>query len=101
VAAFFTALLLFIGYTLGVGFFIVALLKPVFPNNVGFWIHNGFPLLGAEFPAPPGVQPMGGYAIMPICFVLGLAVLVGTHVAARRWVASVRERLKGQRAAGV
>jgi uncharacterized membrane protein len=93
ITAFFTALLLFTGYGVGASFFVVALLKPIFPNNVGVWFHHGFPALGAQFPAPEGAAPLGGYAIVPISFVIGLAVLIATHRAARRWIARVRERL--------
>ena len=101
VAGFLMAWLLFAGYAVGVGFFIVGVLKPIFPNNTGLWINHGFPTLGAQFPAPEGVAPMGGYAIIPICFALGLAVLVATHIAARRWVARMRERLRSLRPSSV
>ena len=94
VLAFFTAWLLFAGYAVGLGFFVVGVLKPIFPNNVGLWILEGFPTLGARFPAPEGVEPMGGYAIIPICFAVGLAVLIFTHLAARRWISRLRERIR-------
>ena len=98
VAAFFTAWLLFAGYAVGLGFIIVGVLKPIFPNNTGLWIHNGFPTLGAQFPAPEGVTPLGGYAIIPICFAVGLGALVFTHIAARRWIARLRERMASRSA---
>ena len=98
VAGFFTALLLFVGYGVGWGFVAIALLKPIFPKNVGIWFTNGFPVFGAQFPAPDGAAPLGGYAIIPISFVLGLAVLIGTHRMARRWIAGLRERLARTRA---
>ena len=94
VTAFFTALLLFVGYSLGVGFLAVGILKPIFPNNVGLWFLNGLPVFGAQFPAPAGEVPLGGYAIIPICFVIALGVLVSTHKLARRWIADLRERLR-------
>lgn len=94
VTAFFTALLLFVGYSLGVGFLAVGILKPIFPTNVGLWFVNGLPAFGAQFPAPPGTAPLGGYAIIPICFLMALAILVGTHKLARRWIAGLRERLR-------
>jgi len=83
------ALMLFSAYATGGGFIATALLKPIFPNNVGLWVHEGFSL-GAQFPAPPGVTPLGGYWIIPICLVLGLLILLFTHRLARRWIASLR-----------
>lgn len=92
---FFGALALFVGYTLGVAFLLIAMLKPVFPNNVGLWplTPGGVPVaIGAQFPAPEGLVPVGGYWIIPICVILGLGVLVFVHRAARRWITSVRSR---------
>ena len=40
VTGFFAGFGLFTGYLLGVGFLIVAVLKPIFPDNVGFWIET-------------------------------------------------------------
>ena len=40
VAAFLRALLLFIGYGVGIGFIAIAVLKPIFPGNVGLWLHE-------------------------------------------------------------
>ena len=94
---FFLALLLFIGYAMGIGFLATAALKPIFPNNVGLWVHEGFSL-GAEFPAPEGVAPLGGYWIIPICLALGLGLLIWTHKSARRWISGLRETLRLQRA---
>jgi hypothetical protein len=93
IRAFFTALLLFAGYTLGLGFFSIGILKPIFPDNVGIWLDEGVSLAG-RWPAPEGVTPYGGYWIIPICFACGLAMLVFTHKAARRWVAGLREKLR-------
>jgi uncharacterized membrane protein len=93
IGAFFTALLLFIGYTLGLAFIAVAVLKPIFPGNVGLWLNDGVQL-GAQFPAPEGMTPLGGYWIIPMCMVLGLAVLIFTHLSARRWITRLRERMK-------
>ena len=52
VMGFFTALGLFLGYASGGAFISIAVLKPVFPNNVGLWIHEGISL-GGQFPTPP------------------------------------------------
>lgn len=97
VAGFVTALLLLLGYSSGAAFLSVAILKPIFPNNVGLWIHNGVSL-GGQFPAPSGVTPLGGYWIIPLCLFIGLLLLVVTHRLARRWIARLREQVKIRRA---
>lgn len=93
---------LFIGYALGLSFLAIALLKPIFPNNVGIWglTPGGVPVaIGAQFPAPAGIAPSGGYWIVPICVVLGLGVLVFVQRAARRWITSMRARFAADRVA--
>jgi uncharacterized membrane protein len=92
-AGFLVALLLFTGYTVGASFIAVAALKPIFPNNVGIWVDEGI-RIGAEFPAPAGVAPLGGYWIIPLFLLVGLLILVVTHKQARRWIARVRERIR-------
>ena len=85
--------LLFLGYTFGVSFIAIAALKPVFPGNVGLFAVDGVPhSFGALFPAPAGAEVLGGYWVIPICLIVGLAVLVGTHRGARRFLAWWRER---------
>jgi uncharacterized membrane protein len=96
VAGFLTALLLFLGYCSGAAFISVAVLKPIFPNNVGLWVHDGISL-GGQFPAPSGVTPLGGYWIIPICLFVGLFLLIVTHKLARRWVSKLRERIRSRR----
>lgn len=96
-AGFVTALLLFTGYAAGTGFVLTALLKPIFPNNVGLWLHEGVSL-GAQFPAPAGVTPLGGYWIIPISLSLGLFILIFTHKLARGWIAKLREGIRNRRA---
>jgi uncharacterized membrane protein len=96
VTGFFTAMLLFLGYASGAAFISVAVLKPIFPNNVGLWVHEGVSL-GGQFPAPPGVTPLGGYWIIPFCLFVGLLLLIVTHKFARRWVAGLREGLRVRR----
>jgi hypothetical protein len=98
VAGFLTAMLLFLGYSSAAGFLSIALLKPIFPNNVGLWLDEGVSL-GGRFPAPPDVTPLGGYWIIPICLFVGLLILIVTHRFARRWIARLRERIRTRRAA--
>lgn len=99
VGRFFTSWLLFMGYAMGVGGVATALLKPIFPNNVGLWVHDGI-TLGAQFPAPPGVAPLGGYWIIPIFLGLGIGILVMTHLFARRWIGRIRAEMSERRARG-
>ncbi len=88
------ALGLFCGYAAGAGFIAIGALKIVFPANVGIWVTNGgIPLaFAAKFPVPPDERLVGGYWVVPLAVGAGLAVLVGTHRAARRYLGRVRER---------
>jgi len=85
---FFASLGLFVGYSFGIAFLALAVLKPIFPENVGLiadaagHVHA----LGLVSPMPEGATARGGYAIIPLCFVLGLGILVGTHRLARRFL---------------
>jgi len=93
VAGFCGAIGLFIGYTLGLSFLALAVLKPVFPNNVGFiFEHDRLTSFGGHFPIGPGEVVVGGYWIIPVCVAIGLLVLVGTHRAARRMLGWFRGR---------
>lgn len=96
VGSFLIAVLLFVGYSAGAALIATAALKPIFPNNVGLWVHEGVSL-GAQFPAPDGVAPLGGYWIVPICLLAGLVILIATHRLARRWVGGLRERMRNRR----
>ena len=96
VKGFVGALVFFTGYAVGAGLVATAILKPIFPHNVGLWVYDGGMSLGAQFPAPAGVSPLGGYWIVPICLVLGLGILLVTHRAARRWIANLRTNRFGR-----
>jgi len=90
---FFTAVLLCIGYVTGLAFFAIAVLKPIFPRNVGIQFVNGIPIgLGAHFPLEPGVDLRGGYWVIPVALVISLGILVGTHRGARKYLAWWRSR---------
>jgi hypothetical protein len=73
---------------------VIGALKPIFPDNVGFWAVNGegsLPTsLGVKFPAT--VPPAGGNWVILIGLVFGLGFLVLTHRGARRFLAWWRER---------
>jgi uncharacterized membrane protein len=88
VAGFFMALALFTGYFASFGFFAIAVLKVIFPANVGVQYLGGFPVgLGAHFPLAPGTDLRGGYGVIPFALFCGLGIFVGTHRGARRFLA--------------
>jgi uncharacterized membrane protein len=93
VMGFFAALGLFIGYVMSFCFVAIAVLKPIFPNNVGVQYVHGFPIgVGAQFPLEPGTVLGGGYWMIPFALFFGLAIFVGTHRGARRYLSWWRER---------
>lgn len=93
VVGFAVALLLFVGYVCGISMFALAVLKPVFPDNVGLFVVDGVPhSLGAVFPVPAGTEILGGYWVIPICLALGLGILVATHRGARGFLSWWRAR---------
>jgi amino acid transporter len=93
VTGFVTAFVLFIGYATSFAFFAIAVLKPVFPDNVGIQYLHGFPVgLGAHFPVPPSTNLRGGYWIIPIALFFGMGIFVATHRGARKYLAQWRGR---------
>ena len=53
---------LFSAYAAGVGFIVIGILKPIFPNNVGLLVVDGMPpSFGGYFPVSPGGTMYGGY----------------------------------------
>lgn len=88
------ALGLFTGYAVGGSFLLLAVLKPIFPGNVGLFVRNGIPQsFGGQFPAPAGTEVWGGYWLIPFMLAAGLAMLTMTHRWARRLLARWRERM--------
>jgi hypothetical protein len=97
VAGFFAALGLITGYLGSIAFVALAFLKPVFPNNVGIWVHDATPgewsfNLGASFPVLPHQHVTGGYWVVPVSLFLGLGLFVLTHRAARGFLARWSKR---------
>jgi uncharacterized membrane protein len=94
IAGFFAALGLVIGYVLGGAFLLIGILKPIFPNNVGFWTVNG----PGSMPTSLGIKfstteiPSGGNWVILIGIVFGLGFLVLTHRGARKFLAWWRDR---------
>ncbi len=88
------ALLVFTGWTVGISFLAMAVIKIIAPNNVGVFMRNGeVHSVGAVFGYPPGtiVHPFG-YWVVPVSIVIGLAILVGTQRASRRILSWLRSR---------
>ena len=93
VVGFAWALFVFTGWTMGVSFLAMGALKPIFPNNIGFFTLNGQPRgFGLEFGLPAGTETHGGYWIMPLGILVGMAVLVVTQRLSRRTLAWMRAR---------
>ncbi len=93
VTGFFAALGLFTGYLSAFGFFAIAALKPIFPNNVGVQFVHGIPVgLGAHFPLTPDTELGGGYWIIPFALFCGLGIFVGTHRGAKKFLGRWRSR---------
>lgn len=84
----------FVGYAFALSFYLSALLKPFFPDNVGF--HVGAQgLTIAAWPAPHGVAYLDAYFI-PICIVVGYLLTLGTTLLIRflvRRVRSLKQRI--------
>ena len=96
---FFGSILAFVGYTTGLAFLALAVMKPVYPQNIGLWVINGIPGdFGAQFPPPPGGYLVGGFwTIIIVSSAIGITILLGTHIAVRRalgsWLTRRRERM--------
>jgi uncharacterized membrane protein len=84
---------LFSAYAAGIGFLVIAALKPIFPNNVGLIGRNGSPwTFGAQFPLPPGATVHGGYWIIPVSIACGVGVLVFAHTTTRHFLTAWGKR---------
>jgi len=94
-AGFAAALGLFAGFVISFAFVAIAVMKPLFPDNVGLWVYNasGIPHdLGIRFPAPADEHIVGGYWIIPISLFAGLLVLVLNYRGAKRFLIWWRNR---------
>ena len=93
VQGFFVGLGVLIGYMVGVAALLVALLKPIFPNNVGVLFTDGeFRGIGAQFWLPPNSEARFGWIVALVCAVGGSVLLVLTRGLARAYLERVRER---------
>jgi HAAS domain-containing protein len=92
---FWAALGIFVGTVTSLAFLAVAVMKPIFPNNVGVWVYesDGLPHnIGIEFPAPADQHLVGGYWVIPFALIIGLGILVLTYRGTRRFLTWWRER---------
>jgi len=95
IAGFAATLVVVVGTLIGIATIAVAIAKPFFPENVGFFLREGdaFPHnFGGQFPVPPGEHVVGGYWVTPFALTLGLIILVLTYRGARRFLAWWRGR---------
>lgn len=84
----------FTGYAFAFCFYVGALLKPFFPNNVGFFVGPPGPQY-AVWPAPQGTLILDHYFI-PISIVLGYLFTLSTTLLIRflvRRVRSLKQRI--------
>ena len=96
VTGFLTAMLVLSGYLFGFTFLVLAALKPIFPDHVGFWTRggsNGLPTnLQIRFALQPNEHPDGGYWIIPFCLFCGLGLLVASYRGSRGFLKWWRKR---------
>lgn len=68
-----------IGYAVGGGFVLSAMLKPIFPRNTGLWVHDGHLVSsGTLFPPPTGAHEVLGNWYIVVSLILGSLMLLGT-----------------------
>ena len=81
------------GYLMSAGFLVVALAKPIFPDNVGVrWVDGEFRGAGLEPFLESGTVMTHGWWVMAICAVVGGLLLWLTHRGTRRYLRRVSER---------
>lgn len=70
------------GYLTGVGFLLLALLKPIFPQRTGLWVGPGafeFSVRTGALPiSTPALHEVLGWWFIPVCAVIGSFALIGT-----------------------
>lgn len=90
---FFPALGLLVGYIAGISLLVVAVAKPILPNNTGLMIIDGMPrAFGVFAPVPEGAVIWGGYWVIPISLTLGLFILAATQRGTMRFLGWWRDR---------
>jgi hypothetical protein len=96
---FLVAFLALFGYVIGAGLVVLGAMKPIFPDNIGFWVNDAGPLEGFDLAWRMGYGPgvrhehlAGGYWVMPICIIAGFGLLFLTHRGARKFLGWWRRR---------
>ena len=72
---FFYSLFFFVSYLISAGFVIIGIIKPIFPESVGFFLTEGrFEGFGymSGITQKPGVQEVLGYWVIPLALIIGL-----------------------------
>ncbi len=95
-----------LGYALGGGFILLALIKPVFPANTGFWVGPGqfsFSFLPDSVLASrhPPLHDVLGWWLIPVCLIAGSLALAGTTKLLQSLMGLFRWKLPGAAAARV
>ena len=99
VTGFFAGFLVLCGSFIGATLIVLGLLKPIFPDNIGFWVNNESALKGFDLTyrlgSGPGVRNehlVGGFWVMPICLLAGFGLLLLTCRGARAFLKWWRRR---------
>jgi len=70
------------GYLMGVGFLLLALLKPIFPQRTGLWIGPDafeFTIRTGVLPgSTPALHEVLGWWFIPVCAIIGSLALIAT-----------------------
>ena len=90
IRGFFAFWVLFIGYFTAAGFYICALVKPLFPDNVGLYWGPDTYGIGIRFPGEPHENDILGMWLPPVALALGCLCIIGTTKFVR-WMISKRK----------
>ena len=98
---FFVGVGLLCGYMLAAAFLLIAILKPIFPDNVGVFTTDGqFRGSGFEINLPPGTVVSHGWWLALFGVVAGSILLWLTHHGTRTYLRRVRQRRQLARETG-
>jgi len=99
VTGFLMGFLAFCGYMIGAAFVILGIMKPFFPDQIGFWVNDDSALKGFDLSWRMGLGPgvrhehlVGGYWVVPICLGVGFGILYLTHRGVRAFLRWWRRR---------
>lgn len=91
IRGFFAFWVLFVGYFTAGAFYIAAILKPFFPDNVGlYWGPDNYGI-EVRFDPPPASTELLGMWFPPVALALGCLCIIGTTKFVR-WMISKRRR---------